>query len=812
METENLEADDCAQMKEDNTPPRKRRITGKMRMRLETARKLREIRQNATKRNEPKAKQAKENNQRNPDIPGQVREPKVKKNKLQDPPTPPVMFRKRQIHKTWLPTHLYHTKRAHMTAPKEPLWRFALPLTPTNKSYRVTHRASGQRGAVAWDTSYMSTVGLQGPEKSIQGLFRALGVGFNNDEEGVWAKKGERWRRGTRSWSGWLFEREGWPKKPIGPATIIWQLDPPDQECFQDAVVEGTERPIKMKKHRRKAFIRTHPSTFLQLWEEVLRLAKVQKPTVMVEDLRFEIGSVEIAGPAASETLLTILRPSQDVDNGSGSDDHPSKIWNTIGSVGNPASTPAGALLAFEVQDPRLHFPARKADAPLQDSTSQFRALSLLSIWPPDRTQTEPAIFDRAVRLKAQREMPSQKAINRRKALATPGTLAESKSTDPRIPIMLLANRCPPRGQGSWTLLLPWKCVKPVWYCLMHVPLSTGGSIRFGGQREAHQVTFEAGLAWFPGDFPGTRAGWEWEDRERKRQKEEWERRRKGKRVEWGSVVLGNGRKGEVGLGWGCDWERLVHGPDEAEQKGDSQTEREQRQEKSRGDVGTDRTVDNNATTEKEKGGQKVSVRELGLFHLRSSIAHPILSSASAKQDVPADALITVKLSFLASGVAVPCSRIYRLPIKDPTLRQEWLSLLPDHGSSNNRNKKKDRFPRPLPKDATQNAFQQRLVRVLFEPMPINPGSKEYPSVPDERDLIGFVTSGSYNLGEGQGIGIGSLLLSRVVETSESLRGEKEGKGSKEVKKGIGMVDEKCLCVVREAGLSFGRLAMWEVC
>lgn len=62
--------------------------------------------------------------------------------------------------------------------------------------------------------------------------------------------------------------------------------------------------------------------------------------------------------------------------------------------------------------------------------------------------------------------------------------------------------------------------------------------------------------------------------------------------------------------------------------------------------------------------------------------------------------------------------------------------------------------------------------------------------MPGEEDLIGFVTTGNFNLGEGRGTGIGCIALARVVG---------------------GTGREARLCVVREAGVAVGRLARWEV-
>jgi hypothetical protein len=72
-----------------------------------------------------------------------------------------------------------------------------------------------------------------------------------------------------------------------------------------------------------------------------------------------------------------------------------------------------------------------------------------------------------------------------------------------------------------------------------------------------------------------------------------------------------------------------------------------------------------------------------------------------------------------------------------------------------------------------------------------------HPPVPDVCDLIGYVTSGGYNLSEGKGTAVGSIWTQRLLqgwttsETDQRLRR---------------------LCIVRNAGEQFGRLGMWELC
>ncbi|KAL8680017.1 MAG: hypothetical protein Q9186_003735 [Xanthomendoza sp. 1 TL-2023] len=531
-------------MKEDNTPQlpsRRRKATPHMRLRLQTAEKLQKLHARAKK----KRAEAREQKPGQAD-PGKedvlaVRIRRLKKNTLSTPEKPAAKFQKRQEHKSWLPTHIFHAKRAHITEPKHPLWRFAIPLSPTEKSFRKTHRAGSLRGCVAWDTSYMSTIGVEGVEASLLGLLRSLGL----DEGAISGKPQAKWRAGTRFWRGWVRERDG-EKAWIAEMDTVW--------CVQEADLPATEdSPSKPRKRKRRLLLRVHPSAFLQLWTEVLKVAKMQRPPAMVEDLRFEVGSIEVSGPGSTETLVAALEPivkesEESMENLS------AKTWSLIRSVTNPSSLPENAVLGFDISDPRLRYPPRTVKNPGAESTDD-ELLHVLARWSPDRTQTPPSIFDRTARLTASRLLPSQKAINRRKGDALPGEFPAPASSDPQIPILLMASRSHITGaQGSWRLLLPWKCVLPVWYHLMHYPLSTGGNPRFGGLQEIRQITFEQGAPWFPGDFPGTQSGWEWELSERAKRQAEWEKRPKGKRVAWESLDLGKARKGEIGIGWACDW------------------------------------------------------------------------------------------------------------------------------------------------------------------------------------------------------------------------------------------------------------------
>ena len=846
-------------MREDNTPTvtaRRRKPTPHQRLRLEKAKKLKELGA-LTKKKRDTAKAHK---------PGETdpakmvaiapRIPKLKRDTLANPGRPPAKFRKRQVHKQWLPTHLYHAKRAHMTPPKEPLWRFSIPLTPTDKCYRPTHRAASFRGCLAWDTSYMGTIGLEGVEASLLGLLRGIGV----EESMLYGKREAKWRRGTRGWDGWIRGRDG-ERLWISRVGIAWCFD---AWCAEDEERAGEERPVdeekeakqkagfesqsgdrernevdsegkdgakkENKKPRRKILIRVHPSAFLQTWNEVLKVAKIQRPQVMVEDLRFEIGSIEIVGPGCTEALIGSLHPLRTTEpatredaKGGLEDDwedlgSAEEVWPQLAAVTNPACLPTHAMLGFNISDPRLHYPPRTVPQRSSETAANDKLLELLSSWPPDQTQATPDMFDRTKRLTASRQLASQKAINRRKGDALPGAYPDPSPKDPKIPVLLLASRPHTHGgQGTWTLLLPWDCVLPIWYSLMHYPLSTGGNPRFGGLEEKMQVSFEQGVPWFPGDYPGTKAGYQWELLERERKKREWERRPKGKRTEWDSLNLGEGRKGEIGLGWACDWDRLFQGPPSpagTEAADQNPSAGQEKAAKQAAKSAPPRPQDQ----QPEQAPNETTYPPLNIHHLPNPL--------STNPAFPQTALSPVHITLITTGHPTRNARIYRLPTNKPEQRAKWLALAnppkPPKGT------RYSHPPPPLNDNLPQHVrVAQALAARLLNGSNVasssssssekttttllpKPGEKEYPLVPDELDLIGFVTTGNFNLGEGRCEAIGNVAVARVLVAKDH---DEKGKGKEERKKEKKESDgERNLCIVREAGQALGRLGRWRFC
>ncbi|KAI1827672.1 POPLD domain-containing protein [Xylaria intraflava] len=771
------------EMVEDNTPTVNSRTrkpkTSRARLRAETARKLGIL----AKRQELLKKRKGLDSDDNA-VATRAAKPKIRRNQPNDLPVTAPRFRKRQINKTWLPTHIWHAKRARMTPPSDPLWGFSIPVTPSQKNYRPTHRSQWEKGAIAWDMSFMSTIGLFGKENIVQNILKDVGL----TQRSLWEDKGLRWRSGAVHWTGTLSRKVKDTIRFIGPATIMW--DPKK--------ISETPEPASTF---RQLVIRIHPSAFFETFNELLRLAKAYKPRPYLQDLRHEIGSIDITGPDATEALLGVLKPFRSDPK----EAHASKFESLLG-LKDPSSLPLGALLAFSIRDPRLSSPPRRVQLP--ETTGQQAQISLMesiSEFREEKLEPRP-LFDRNARFKAS-ILPSQKSLNRRRGKTGPGIPLEPSSVDPPIPIVLLASRNGEgmRIPGTWTLLLPWKCVLPVWYSLMHYPLSTGGNPSFGGLDEIRQLAFERGQPWFPGDVPGTDAGNAWETRERQARQNAWERKPKGKRVQWESLDLGAGRKGEVGVGWACDFETLFS-------LQDSDTP------PSTNDTINDTTTEDHEMTEAPEATTTPKPEDPPTKPPSKPLTDAIylpeqtfLSLANTPEPLPKPALITIRIKLLSRGTATACARIYRLPdpnppktpIQVPATQPKPPHPLPSDLEAQWLSKIQTKTPKPKSQPKTPEARQQALAALLTSTPPAYPSPVQnsttingHPLCPDATDLIGFVTTGAFNLRHGRAEAIGAISAHSAV--AEMRRHGKHDAAAR-------------LCVVREAGQGVGWLARWEI-
>ena len=513
---------------------------------------------------------------------------------------------------------------------------FSLPITPTEKSFRPTYRASHHAGFIAFDTSYLSTFFLHGAESSLSQLLNMI---IEPDS----AAAGKRYSSGKRSCEAILYHHDQFPRGMIGPALLLWDPKPESGEI-------------------RQLMVRVHPSIAEEVWDEIHICARKVQGDIKIEDARFEIGAIDLFGPTSTEALFAILKPGKGTSE---------KLWNELRGLTSPGNLPIGAVLDLDVCDPRIEYPLPSLTIlttrfpPRKIKYSASAELnSLLQQW-PSTLPSSSSLFTSSIRSNATKYLSThtrgslQKARHDLLSAGKPPTLPPSEAL---IPSLLLR-----RDTSSWTLLLPWSWVGEFWYSFMNYPQS-----RFGGVTEMGQILFELGELECPGDWSGTRAGEGESERMGKEEKERWERRPKGKRESWGKVVKG----GEIGDPFKCDWKFLFTQREklEAVEKERDQEERETEmdpieriKQQAKAAMEDDAMQDNGDHDVEEK---------MSPFLLSPNYAMKLLRSGSPLM-VTSDlshALLSVRLHFLRGGNVDFRARIYRLPL-DLQQRRGWTDL-----------------------------------------------------------------------------------------------------------------------------------------
>jgi ribonuclease P/MRP protein subunit POP1 len=390
-------------------------------------------------------------------------------------------FCRRQRNKTWLPSHLWTCKRAHM----ETRWGYALPISPNEKMYRATHRASKSKGVMVFDTSYMGSILLQGRAKQLASLLDRL----TKSQEAC----------GKRAMNGALvFNAQAHLHELLCPISVLWDG-------------ASTEAAAHVS-------LRIHPAGFSDVWQTVLQLrSELRISQVKVIDTRFLIGSIELVGPAAINTLLSILKST--------SNDTHSQLFKSLHGL-LPKEVPDNVVVPLTVQDSRRIFPPRLVTEPAKAHNKH------LTQWPNQAPGSQ--LFDLGQLEYQNRSRHSQSDIDQ--------GLIKLGADD--IPVILSRTRL------GFCLQAPWATITDFWYQLNHIQ-----HVRFGGLQEYRQVHYEAGLPHFPTDFPGTRAG----QSEAKHKRDELEvaylRRPPAKRPNWEKSVDG---RPEVGDPFDCDWHYLL--------------------------------------------------------------------------------------------------------------------------------------------------------------------------------------------------------------------------------------------------------------
>ncbi|KAK9468402.1 ribonucleases P/MRP protein subunit POP1-domain-containing protein [Lipomyces arxii] len=588
-------------------------------------------------------------------------------------------YKRRQKDKTWLPTHLWNAKRAHFVQK----WGYAIPSHPNEKVFRPTHRHSQHSGCVIFDTTYYSTMVLQGDIFKVPSILEFI-MG-----ERVTAKSyliGDRAFEGAVNSEFQFFDRQR--TMPANMGEILVYQEPPLNESS-----------------KARAMIRVHPSIFKSTWDALMKHTEEnnkENPDMLVEllDYRYAVGSIDVFGGKALKILGHNLR----VMSGQRSN---IKAWHTAIARENPTSLPRGSVIPINLYDPRTysvsskersrsnwkHDPYQSREA-ITNVLSRSGAGAKTTLFEPDgrRIKVEHNTLAH-IRLKQRKAFRSRTRVQTKDKSFFRRALF-SLQDDVAIPALVIR-----RANGGLTIMLPIQ-----WVAIFYKKLIIPSYSMFGGLDQYAQILAENKLPCFPIDYPGTEAG-RTEAKERAEvEREAWKRRPRSKKMNYDALDLKNGdKKGEVGDPFTCDWDYLLK-------------------------------------TDPSQPDQTP-----WMLHRFEAFLRP--RDELVATTFIAKALFTVQLTMVGRGRPLANARVYWIPQKS---RRRWMKT------------KSDRT--------------------------IVPESRDYPVCPKAENLMGFVTSGGFNLKDGKGTAIASLSWARVDQ-------------------GCGF--QIRYCIVRNVGDTVGRLAFY---
>ncbi|KAI9278106.1 NUC188 domain-containing protein [Sporodiniella umbellata] len=405
-------------------------------------------------------------------------------------------YLRRQKSKRWLETHLWHAKRMKMIN----IWGHRIAQTPNSKSARVTYR-SFTRLCIAHDASYMACIELLGSSEAIGQAMKIV------TDLGSPSVLSARFKRGHRVGYTHLYEPLAYPHRLICPISFLWK---PSGDAL---------------------WLWIHPAAYQEALQVIQHSIRDQQLSVSINDLCEKLVKFELTGPRSTALLQAILDPVSDTAG--------NRAWKDLRSLRSSCSLSPGSVLGLVVNDPRLSFPQKVPPRSNQLSDQEQLAVqTLLEAWPEGVSDC--ALWDAEVRERLMSEKSSEHQLNERRAQQlVPGTPLQPTDKDSQIPLLLFQRGAPVYAHANasrrplasseliegWTLVLPQGWGMAFWKSLVFA------GARVAGLMDVRAMHFESGHAYFPHDFPGTRAFELHRQQAKKEALAIWERKPPAKRV-----------------------------------------------------------------------------------------------------------------------------------------------------------------------------------------------------------------------------------------------------------------------------------------
>ncbi|KAI0076322.1 POP1-domain-containing protein [Panus rudis PR-1116 ss-1] len=719
-------------------------------------------------------------------------------------------FLKRQKDKVWLETHVWHAKRMKM----ENMYGYRLAITPTEKAFRPSHRAS-VHGSILHDASYYGIIELKGLEEVLRQILNTC-----CDAQGP-SPAAKRFVTGARACDTHMHKYNSYPFDLLGPATVIWQPLAPSSKSSSEEEKSGsdeqTEPTNASGKRKRKGkskgkekvqdnpppsskivWVKVHPSIFEVVFQQlrlsasyVLEEVKKTRPNepetiVEIADLRDKMNIFEILGPKSSQIIKGALKPVAEDKR-----EEFKKFWNALKNVQTTGSLPRNMVIGFKVNDPRLTFPPKNAKVEY-DPKNPSPSTPTASIFPTS-TLAQSEIWDEAIRKSLSKPKYKKKDLDARRAKnPVPGTRLQATHDDDRIPVLLVqhsveplaattsSNHKNPPSLHGWTLIIPQGWAMPFFSSLTY----TG--TRVSGQRERAVQFFEASRPCFPRDYPCTESYDEYASDREDEEKGRWKRKPPAKRV--------NYKKTLVRSPWRADWEvvlGLKSPPEDIDDEdGDEDMMAEDEDEdlvpaqRDNDDVVPPAATDDvpGASNNAENAAPEHPAVEEAQDNPKG-LKPWLLQGPSVSEAIQAAETMFIRSTGLLQHLNSLRAKRQLQPL-DPSVKAEdiWKTcLIMVKLTMSGRGKPEDMAILYAMEDSEivrTLKDEQARKKGIVQPVGVTDDSNEDHEgpVPPQDAIIGYVTTGNFSLSLGEGSAIGAIPIARLFELKEQARRTGAGK------------------------------------
>jgi len=418
-----------------------------------------------------------------------------------------LKYATRQAKFKWLPTHIWHAKRAKMIK----RWGWQIPYEPTMKCFRKTSRSYRFKGCLAWDTSYINTFILNCSRNSNESVKVVVKILLDLSDGAI--NETSTYLSGKRLWEGFIHLGS----EPVSPGSI--------HVIFSDKLLQ--------------VVIRVHPSTYNDVYDRLNR-AIAGNDNIDLHDAKYAVGSIKVTGPKALEALQSIFHNRRE------SSGKAYELWRSLANLHDVNTIPKGSMFAFMVEDPRMWNKPVIAHASLEENADDILNLIL-------KVKQNGGIDQEALqcllsidgRNSSYKNQQTLKQLGKRRKPEISGEPIPRTNQDPMFPVVIWKD-----NDNSFNVILPWFWTMPVWYQLVHVP-----HLMMAGTRQLDQIDYERGHLSFS-DLVFTRNGYTESRIRMEENTKRWNRKPKSKRIQYDSLQLGN-ETGELLSPFGCDWRSL---------------------------------------------------------------------------------------------------------------------------------------------------------------------------------------------------------------------------------------------------------------